>query len=204
MDELRDLLATFANAQGVSGYEDDIAGLLQEHLADLTDEVRTDTMGNVIGTRNGDGPKIMIAAHMDEIGLMVKYIDDNGFLRFVPLGGWIDQILLGQRVVVRGLEGNLYGVVGSKPPHIMEPDDRKKVIKLKDMFIDIGASSREEAEEFGVQIGSTITIDRDLRPLKGNLVTGKAFDDRAGVAMMVSAMRRLKDMEVRATVFAVG
>src|SRR5680860_1857410 len=90
---------------------------LQEHLADLTDEVRTDTMGNVIGTRNGDGPKIMIAAHMDEIGLMVKYIDDNGFLRFVPLGGWIDQILLGQRVVVRGLEGNLYGVVGSKPPH---------------------------------------------------------------------------------------
>ncbi len=204
MDQLRELLATFANAQGVSGYEDDIAGLLQEHLADLTDEVRTDTMGNVIGTRNGDGPKIMIAAHMDEIGLMVKYIDDKGFLRFVPLGGWVDQILLGQRVVVQGREGNLYGVVGSRPPHIMEPDDRKKVIKLKDMFIDIGASSREEAEEFGVQIGSTITIDRDLRPLKGNLVTGKAFDDRAGMAMMVAAMRRLKDLEVRATVYAVG
>ena len=116
MDDLRQLLARLADAPGVSGHEHEAARILAEELEPLVDEVSTDIMGNVIGVRRGDGPRVMLAAHMDEIGLMVKHIDDRGFLRFVPIGGWFDQTLLAQRVVVHGRAGRLIGVIGSKPP----------------------------------------------------------------------------------------
>jgi putative aminopeptidase FrvX len=204
MDELRELLEAFANAPGISGHEDDVAGLLQNELEPLTDEVRRDTMGNVIGTRRGDGPAIMIAAHMDEIGLMIKYVDEQGFLRFVPIGGWFEPMLLGQRVVLHGREGRVTGVIGTKPPHILEEEERKKGFKIKDMFIDVGARNAEEVRSLGIEVGCAVTLDRGLTTLANDFVTGKAFDDRAGVVMMVAAMRRLKDAEPRATVHAVG
>lgn len=204
MDELRELLATFANTAGISGYEGEVSSLLRQELEPLVDEVVIDTMGNVIGTRRGDGPAVMIAAHMDEIGLMVKYIDDQGFLRFVPIGGWFDPMLLGQRVTLQGKNGPVTGVIGSKPPHILEEEERKKPFKIKEMFIDVGARSAEEAASLGVEIGSTATVERSLTTLANDFVTGKGFDDRAGVVMMVAALRRLKDMEVKATVHAVG
>ena len=126
MKEILRLLALFADAHGVSGHEGAVASLLAAELEPLVDQVSTDGMGNVVGTRAGAGPSIMIAAHMDEIGFMVKYIDDNGFLRFVPLGGWFDQMPLGQRVLVQGAEGPVVGVIGAKPPHIMDAETARR------------------------------------------------------------------------------
>lgn len=204
MDEIRRLLTLFADAHGVSGYEGHIGALLAQELESLVDEVKTDAMGNVVGTRRGDGPAVMIAAHMDEIGFMVKYIDEQGFLRFVPLGGWYDQMVLGQRVVVHGRSGRLTGVIGSKPPHIMDEEERKKIVKIKDMFIDVGASDAEDAAKLGVEIGSPVTVERSMAPLAHDLVTGKSFDDRAGLATLVSALQKLKGEDVHATIYAVG
>src|SRR5680860_501903 len=204
MKEIQRLLTLFADAHGVSGHEGAVASLLAAELEPLVDEVTTDGMGNVVGTRNGTGPSIMIAAHMDEIGFMVKYIDENGFLRFVPLGGWSDQMALGQRVFVHGAKGEVMGVIGAKPPHIMDEEERKKIIKIKDMFIDVGASDAENAAALGIEIGSPVTLDRAMAPLANDLVTGKSFDDRAGVVMMILAMQRLKGKKIKATVHAVG
>ena len=199
------LLARLSDAHGLSGYEDDIATLLKSELDPLVDEVTIDKMGNVVGVRHGEGPTVMIAAHMDEIGLMVSHIDDEGFLRFVALGGWFDQTILGQRVLIRTKDGaRIPGVVGSRPPHLMDADDRKKLIKLKDMFVDCGATSADEAAAMGVEVGCSVTIDRELRALGKDLVTGKALDNRAGCVMMVTALALLKDEKVQATIQAVG
>ncbi len=204
-NEVAALLTTFADAHGVSGYEEDVAALLRTELEPLVDELRTDSMGNVIGIRHGDGPTVMVAAHMDEIGLMVSHIDNDGFLRVVPVGGWFDQTILSQRVLIRTRTGErVAGVVGSRPPHVMDAEDRKKMVKLKDMFVDCGARSADEVEQMGIEIGSPLTLDRSLRPLGGDFVTGKAFDNRAGVTMMVAALRRLQGQDVKATIQAVG
>jgi putative aminopeptidase FrvX len=205
MDHLLALLTKFSNAHGLSGYEDDVAALLRAELEPLVDEVRTDSMGNVIGIRSGDGPSVMVAAHMDEIGMMVSHIDPDGFLRFVPIGGWFDQTILSQRVLVHTRTGvPAVGVVGSKPPHLMDAEDRKKMVKIKDMFIDVGATSAAQADEMGIEIGSTMTIDMTLKIMGNDFVTGKALDNRAGLVMLVSALTRLKRRKVKATIQAVG
>ena len=205
MDDLAGLLAKFSNAHGLSGYEDDVAALLRAELEPLVDEVRTDNMGNVVAVRSGQGPTVMVAAHMDEIGLVVSHIDADGFLRFVPVGGWFDQTILSQRVLIRTRDGGTaVGVVGSKPPHLMDAEDRKKMVKIKDMFVDCGATSVAGAEAMGIEIGSTITIDQELKLMGNDFVTGKALDNRAGLVMLVSALRRLKRRKVKATIQAVG
>jgi putative aminopeptidase FrvX len=205
MTDIAALLTLFSNAHGLSGYEDDVAALLKREMEPLVDEVTIDKMGNVIGVRGGEGPAVMVAAHMDEIGLMVSHIDDEGFLRIVPVGGWFDETMLGQRVLISTTDGRrIPGVVGSRPPHLMDAEDRKKMIKLKDMFVDCGAASAAAAAELGVEVGSPATIDRQLLPLGPDLVTGKALDNRAGCAMMISALNLLKGKPVRATIQAVG
>ena len=205
MKDILALLSKFSNAHGLSGYEDDVAALLEHELEPLVDEVTVDRMGNVVGIRSGEGPAVMVAAHMDEIGLMVSHIDDEGYLRVVPLGGWFDQTILGQRVLVSTRDGKrIPGVVGSRPPHLMEAEDRKKTIKLKDMFVDCGATSVDRATAMGLEVGSAITIDRELRQMGEDFVTGKALDNRAGCVMMVSALKLLKGKKVQATIQAVG
>ncbi len=205
MTEIGALLQMFSDAHGMSGYEDDVATLLRTELEPLVDEVRTDKMGNVIGIRAGEGPTVMVAAHMDEIGLVVSHIDDDGFLRVVSVGGFSDQIILGQRVVIHGRDGKvLTGAVGSRPIHLMDAEERKKMVKLKDMFVDCGATSAANAAELGVEIGSTMTLDRSFARLGNDFVTGKALDNRAGVVMLVSALQRLKGRPVKATIQAVG
>ncbi len=211
LKELKGLLRTFSELEGVSGAEQDVAQALKDVCAPVADEVRTDVLGNVIVTRRGRGgagkqpaPVLMIAAHMDEIGAMVKYVDEHGFLRFVPIGGWFDQTILGQRVIVHGTQGRIVGVIGSKPPHIMDPEERKNTIKIKDMFIDVGATDAADAATLGVEIGSPVTMDRSLREMAHDFVTGKALDDRSGVVMMVAALQRLRDEDIVTTVHAVG
>jgi putative aminopeptidase FrvX len=146
----------------------------------------------------------MLAAHMDEIGLMIKYIDDNGFLRFIGIGRWFDQTLLSQRVVVHGRKGSIPGVIGSKPPHLMKDDDRKKPVKLENMFIDIGAKDREDAENLGIEIGTTVTIDREFVSLANGKVTSKALDDRVGIVILIEIMKQLSKHKIDANIYAVG
>jgi endoglucanase len=132
----------------------------------------------------------MLASHMDEIGFMINHITKEGFLKFLPLGGWWDQVLLGQRVLIKTHKGDLPGVIGAKPPHMLPPDDRKKVVERKDMYIDIGATAKEEVEEAGVRLGDPVVPDSTLQVLANNKTyMGKAFDDRVGVALMIEALR---------------
>jgi endoglucanase len=196
-----ELLKKLSDAHGISGYEDEIREIIKAELEDYVDEIKVDKLGNIICVKNGSEFKEMICAHMDEIGFMVKYIDDKGFIRFTPIGGWFSQIALGQRVILHGSKGKIRGVIGCKPPHVMKDEERKKAVEFKDMFIDVGASGRDEVKEMGIDIGTPITIDRELVKLGKSKVTGKALDDRAGLAVMIEALKQTKS---DATIYAVG
>jgi len=201
MSQLKDILEKLSNAHGVSGYENNVRQMIEDEIRPYVDEIRTDKMGNLIATRRGGSPRIMLAAHMDEIGLMAKYVDDKGFIYFTTTGGWFDQTLLNQRMILHTGNGQVYGVIGSKPPHVMKEEDRKKPIKAEDMYIDIGATSRDDAQKMGVRAGTPITSDLEFRSLGCDMVTGKALDDRGGCAVLIEALRQMKD--VKATIHAV-
>lgn len=198
-----DLLRKLSNAHGVSGSEGSLHAIIRKELKGCVDEIRQDTMGNLIAVKKGNRFRVMIAAHLDEIGLMVKFIDEKGFIRFVALGGWYAPTLYNQRVVLHGTKGPCYGVIGGKPPHMMDEEERKKGVKTDDMFIDIGASNREEAENLGVIVGTPVTIDREFAQLANNRVTGKAFDNRAGVAVLIKTLQQVKSPFTICGVFTV-
>ncbi|MGA9097500.1 MAG: M42 family metallopeptidase [Methanotrichaceae archaeon] len=201
MSDIRSLLEKLSNAHGISGWEGNVQQIVMDEIKPYVDEVRVDALGNVIATKKGEKPSIMIAAHADEIGLMVKQVDEKGFLRFIHIGGWYDPTLLNQRVIVHAKSGPVFGVVGSKPPHVMKEDERKKLIEARDMFIDIGCQSQEEAEDLGIAPGTPISIDRTFASLQGDRVTGKAFDNRAGLVAMIEALKRTKS---KSTIYAVA
>jgi putative aminopeptidase FrvX len=201
--EIKDLLEKLSNAHGISGYEGSVSEIIKKEIKSCVDEVKIDKLGNLIAIRKGKSPSVMIAAHMDEIGLMAKYIDDEGFIRFAKVGGWFDQTLVNQRVIVHTKKGMLAGVIGSKPVHVMETEDRKKALEAKDMFIDIGASSRDEATAMGVEIGAAVSLDREMVALANDKVTGKAFDDRAGGVALIVALQRIAKMKLASSVMAV-
>ncbi|MDV0443602.1 M42 family metallopeptidase [Methanorbis rubei] len=198
--EISVLLQKLSNAHGISGFESSVAKIIRDEVAPFVDEVTTDKMGNLIAVKKGDDFKIMLAAHMDEIGLMVQFVDDHGFIRFVGIGGWYNPVLVSQRVLLHGEKGVVRGVLGTKPPHVMSDEDRKKPVGFEDMFIDVGATSPEEVEALGISVGTPVTIDREFAQLSGTVVTGKAFDNRAGCAMLIGALR---EMETKHTIYAV-
>ncbi len=198
-----ELLKQLVEMSGVSGREDRVRQLVKEELESLNFEVSTDTLGNVIGFRKGTGPdgerkKIMVAGHIDEIGFYVSYIDDKGFLRFNPAGGFDPRTLMAQRVKVLGKE-DLLGVIGSKPIHILTEEEKKKTLQLKDYFIDLGLP-KERVDEL-VKIGDPITLERQMGEL-GNCLTCKTFDDRVGVYCMIEAARKVGECE--ADIYVVG
>lgn len=185
-------LESISNENGVSGYEYNLNGLITEEFKKYTDETRIDSLGNIISFKKGNGnKKIMLAAHMDEIGLMVNYIEDNGLLRFTSIGGVDPRTIIGQEVIVHGKD-NLFGVIGSKPPHLQDPEEQNKSIKLEDMIIDIGYPYEEVSKL--VNIGDIVTINRDMEYLKNNKVTGKALDNRAGVTVLLECARQLQKL----------
>jgi endoglucanase len=197
---VKELLQKLSNAHGVSGSEGSVFSVIKKELKGHVDEIREDSLGNLIATKRGGKFSVMLAAHMDEIGLMVKYIDDKGFIRFVALGGWYGPTLYNQRVILHTHKGPLFGVIGGKPPHMMDEDERKKGVKVDDMFIDVGATNREEVAYLGVDVGTPVTIDREFTSLANTRVTGKAFDNRAGVAMLI---KTLKEIRSPLTIFGV-
>ena len=200
---VKELLRKLSDAHGVTSREGNIRDIVRAELEGVVDEMTEDTMGNLIATKRGDGFSIMLAAHMDEIGLMVQYIDDKGFIRIVPLGGWFGPVLYCQRVILHGTKGPVAGVIGAKPPHVMKDEERKKEIKIEDMFIDVGAASVEDVADLGIEIGTAITIDREYTELAGNRVTGKALDNRVGVAMLIRALQQIKSPHTIYGVFTV-
>ena len=202
----RELLKVLSNAHGLSGYEENIRALIAEEIEPYVDDIRVDVMGNLIATQENGfrGPRVMLAAHMDEIGLMIKYIDDNGFAYFTTIGGWFDQTLFNMRFILHGKFGDIYGVIGSKAPHMMNAEERKKMIEAKDMYIDFGAMTKEGAEAMGIGIGTPCTPDITFQPLGNDRVTGKAFDNRAGCVMLIETLRRLhEENNIKATIHAV-
>lgn len=200
---IKNLLEKLSNAHGISGYEGNVRAIIKKEIESYVDEVKIDAFGNLIAIKKGKSPSVMIAAHMDEIGLMAKYVDDDGFVRFAKVGGWFDQTLLNQRVLLHTKKGVVAGVIGSKPVHVMETEERKKAIEAKDMFIDVGASSKDDAIAMGVEPGVPASIDQRLVGLANDTVTGKAFDDRAGGAMLITAMQRIAGMGLEPTVIGV-
>ncbi|MBN1195273.1 MAG: M42 family metallopeptidase [Methanomicrobiaceae archaeon] len=200
---VRELLKKLADAHGVSGFEGSISRIIRDELQGHVDELREDAMGNLIAVKKGDDFSIMVASHMDEIGLMVQYIDENGFLKFVPIGGWFGPVLFTQRVILHGTKGRITGVIGAKPPHVMDPEERKKEIKIEDMFIDIGAISAEDAASMGIEIGTPVTIDRECTELANGRLTGKAFDNRVGVALLIQTLKTVTSPHTIYGVFTV-
>ncbi|MGB9842614.1 MAG: M42 family metallopeptidase, partial [Candidatus Bathyarchaeales archaeon] len=201
---LSENLEKLSNAYGVTGREDEVRNLLIKLLKPYVDEVTVDRLENVIAIKKGkkSSPKVMLAAHMDEIGLMVKTITKDGFLQFVKMGGIDDRILLAQKVLVCTKKGALHGIIGSKPPHIQKEEERKKIVNYDELFIDIGAGSREDAEAKGVKIGDPVVFDVKYAKISDDVVIGKAFDDRVGCAIMIEILKMLEKTDC--TIYAVG
>ncbi|MCX8153922.1 MAG: M42 family metallopeptidase [Candidatus Bathyarchaeota archaeon] len=201
---LSDNLEKLSNAYGVTGREDEVRNLLIKLIKPYVDEVSLDRLENVIAVKKGRraSPKVMLAAHMDEIGLMVKTITKDGFLQFVKMGGIDDRILLAQKVLVCTKKGLLHGIIGSKPPHIQKEEERKKIVNYDELFIDIGAGNREDAEAKGVKIGDPVVFDVKYTKINDDVVIGKAFDDRVGCAIMIEVLKILEKTDC--TVYAVG
>lgn len=200
-----DFLETLSNGYSVSGCESNLNSTITSAFEKYCDEINVDNMGNIIAVKKGiskkDNIKIMIAAHMDEIGLMVKDIEENGFLRFTNVGGIDPRTIVGQEVIVHGKK-DLFGVIGSKPPHLQDSEEQKKAIKMEDMTIDVGLS-KERVEEF-VSIGDSININRDLISLKNNRVSGKSLDNKTGVAVLLETLRELENIKHEADIYFVA
>ncbi|NLF64729.1 MAG: M42 family metallopeptidase [Chloroflexi bacterium] len=189
MDETTELLKRVTEAHGVPGYETEVRAVLRELMEPLG-ELSQDKLGSLICRQPGEGPKVMLAGHMDEIGFLVHHITDDGFIKFIQLGGWWDQVLLGHRVIIKTQQGDVTGVIGAKPPHLLAADERDKVVKKKDMFIDIGATSKDEVEAAGVRLGDPVVPDSEFVVLaNGKTYLSKAFDDRVGCALVVDVLR---------------
>jgi endoglucanase len=188
---VKELLKKLSNAHGTSGSEGSVFSIIKRELKGYVDDMHEDAMGNLIAVKKGNRFKVMLAAHMDEIGLMVKFIDEKGFIRFATLGGWYAPTLYNQRVILHGTKGQCFGVIGGKPPHMMDEEERKKGVKTDDMFIDIGARNRTDVEELGIEVGTPVTLDREFTELANNRVTGKAFDNRAGVVLLIKTLQQI-------------
>ncbi|MBE0635773.1 M42 family metallopeptidase [Candidatus Bipolaricaulota bacterium] len=199
-----DLLRQLSDTFGVSGFEDDVRELVRSLVTPFVDEVKTDALGNLFAIRRCSNPEaktLMLDAHMDEIGFIVKWVEEDGFLRFAPLGGWDPRIVPGHRVEIQTRSGRIQtGVIGTAPPHILSDEARKAPLPLEQMFIDIGAPSLEDAQAMGIRIGDPLTIHYPFMALTDDCVTGKAFDDRAGCAVLIETAERLAQQNLDVTV----
>jgi len=191
MDKTEILLKELTEAHGIPGYETEVRRLIRSHLKPLGN-ISEDNMGSLICEKAGksDSPRVMLAGHMDEIGFMVKHVSQDGFIRFTTLGGWWDQVLLGQRVAIKTNKGDVLGVIGAKPPHLLSQEERNKVVLRKNMYIDIGAVSEKDVDKAGVRAGDPIVPVSEFSILANpKTYMSKAFDDRVGCALTISALR---------------
>ncbi len=207
MDATLELLKDLTEVNGISGFEKEVARVIEKHLAPLT-QITRDRLGSIICKKEGTSstPRVMLAAHMDEVGFIVKRITKEGFLKFLPVGGWWSHVVLGHRVIVKTRKGEVIGVVGSKAPHEIKEEDRRKVIDIDDMHIDVGATRKFDVEKkLGIRVGDPIIPWSPFQPMANpKTFLAKAWDDRVGCAMMIDVIRKLSRTKHPNTVYAVG
>ncbi|MDV6378123.1 M42 family metallopeptidase [Sporosarcina sp. GW1-11] len=208
LDETLMMLKELTDARGIPGNEREARDVMKKHIEPFVDEIDHDGLGSLIARKEGDanGPKIMIAGHLDEVGFMVTRIDDKGFIYFQTVGGWWSQVMLAQRVSIVTRAGEtITGVIGSKPPHILTPEARKKPVDIKDMFFDVGATSKEEVLSWGILPGDMAVPYFDFTVMKNeNFLLAKAWDNRIGCAIAIEVMKQLKGEKHPNRVFGVG
>lgn len=202
------MLKELTEADGISGCEKEVSRVIKKYLEKYADEISYDNLGSIIGLKNGeaDGPRIMIAGHMDEVGFMVRDIDDNGYIKLLPVGGWWGHVLPSQTMVITTEDGRkIKGVIGSRAPHGMTADEKSKVIVPMNLFMDLGVENKSEVEALGVKIGDMITPDTKFEVMNNpNYLIGKAWDDRIGAAVAIDVLKELKKSKHKANVYAVG
>ena len=189
---------------GPSGFEVPAQKVIKNRMKIFTDKVKTDVHGNVIGILNEKAPlKVMLAGHVDEIGLMITHIDDKGFIYFAMIGGMDPMVIVSQRVCIMAKQGMVRGVIGRKPIHLIEPGEKNKELKITDLWIDIGARDKQDALK-AVAVGDPIVITPDFIEMRNGLVSSRAFDDRTGAWVIVEVLRALKGRKLNVAVYAVS
>jgi endoglucanase len=198
------LLERLCNIPGIPGFEDEVRAAIEEIVKPFADSVRVDTLGNLLVSRRGRTDfKLMLDAHMDEIGFMVQHIDEFGFIRFTGIGGWDARLLPSHALTIITRDGaRIEGVIGALPPHLTRPSEREKVIPIEEMFVDIGATTRAEVAALGVRMGDQVVMHYPFRRIGGDTVMGKALDDRAGCAVLIRTLEALQNSDVDATIIA--
>ena len=187
-----------------SGYESPLQQIVRDYVADFADQVKTDVHGNVIAVKNPAASlKVMLAGHCDQIGLIVQHIDDEGFLYIQPIGGWDPQMLIGQRMTVWTETGPIFGVIGKKPIHLLTDEERKQVPKMKDLWLDVGAADREEAEKV-VRVGDSVTVELGFNPMPNDRAVSPAMDDKSGMWVVIEALRRADKAKLDCALYAVS
>ncbi|MHB1036343.1 MAG: M42 family metallopeptidase [Pirellulales bacterium] len=200
LDFLRHMLET----PSPSGYESPVQQLVRDYVTPFADEVRTDVHGNVIAVKNARAElRVMLAGHCDQIGLVVQYIDSDGYLYVQSVGGWDPQVLLGQRMNVWTAGGPIFGVIARKPIHLLTDEEKKQCIKLKDLWLDIGAANKEEAEKL-VRVGDPVTVELGFHAMLNQRASGPAMDDKCGVWVVMEALRRIAMEHLDCAVYAVS
>jgi len=208
LDKTELLLQELCDAYGPPGHESEVAGIMNRHLKPVSDKIDYDKLGSILAHKRGntDSPRIMLAGHMDEIGFVVSNISKKGFVRFLPLGGWWGHVALAQRVVVMTSKGPVVGVVGSTPPHVLAPKDRKNVLDIDQMFIDVGAKDNYDVEKkLGVRVGDAIVPYSPFSIMNHKkMYLAKAFDNRIGCAAVIQVLEKLGSVKHPNTVIGVG
>lgn len=199
------LFKTLTELQGASGFEQQVRKFVRSELEKYSDEIIQDRLGSIFGVKRGDenGPKVMVAGHMDEVGFMVTSITEKGLIRFQTLGGWWSQVLLAQRLEIITENGPVVGVVGSVPPHLLDEEKRNKPMEIKNMFIDIGADDREDAKKIGIKPGQQIVPICPFTPMANKKkILAKAWDNRYGCGLAIELLKELKDKKTPNIVFS--
>lgn len=206
MPESKALLKSLTDVNGISGHEMQVKSLMKDYLTPVSDEIVEDRLGGIFGKKNAThgNKSLMISGHLDEIGFIVTQIDEQGYIYFTPIGGWWNQVMLSQKVTITTENGKeIRGIIGSKPPHALSPEERKKPVDIKNMYIDIGVGSKEEAKEAGIELGNMITPYSEFESLANDkYLTAKAFDNRYGCALAVDVLQQLKDENIDINLYA--
>jgi endoglucanase len=202
-EETLGLFKKLTELQGAPGHEHKVRAFMKTELEKYADEIIQDNLGGIFGVKKGEGPCVMVAGHMDEVGFMVTNITDNGMLRFQPLGGWWNQVMLAQRVQVMTEAGPVIGVISSIPPHLLTEAQRGKPMEIKNMLIDIGADDKKDAEKIGVKPGDSIVPITPFEPMANEKkILAKAWDNRYGCGLSIELLKELQDETVPNQLFS--
>ena len=201
------ILKEMSMLNGIPGQETAVRKYMEQHMKDYGN-VSFDNLGSIVTEKIGDenGPRIMVAGHMDEVGFMVTKLTDEGYVKFIPAGGWWSQVMLAQQMEITTKTGKkLRGVIGAKAPHILTPEERKKPVEIDDMYLDMGVKDKEEAEKLGIRLGDMITPFIETTPLNNEkYLLGKAWDNRVGCAAAIDVLHGLKDKKHPNIYYGVG